>query len=406
MSVDRQPQKYGSPQGIFSIWQGMDVPTWIRLLAGRPPVHVRQALRLALVSGMSVSNSVLKLLEHLAYGAELRRYELEQPPVFIVGHWRSGTTLLHELLSHDPRLICPNLYQILSPHHCLLTEPIITPLTRWMLPKTRPMDNIRVAWDAPQEDETALCNLTAMSPYMMLAYQGQRPKYERFFELQDLTPAERERWTKAFVTFLKKVALRSKKNAKGAPVPGQRILLKSPTHSYRIRLLLDLFPQAKFIHIVRNPYDVFNSSLYLRERLFESNALGRPRHEGAEEDVCVMYDHLFRVFEADRHLVPREQFHELRFEDLELDPIGEMAKLYGQLGFDGFEALEAKLRGQLDSHRKFRKNQFEMDEALKRRIYARWRGTFERYDYPSGLAETSPVDSSQAASSRTLEQVQ
>lgn len=400
----RQKQKYGSSQGIFSIWQGMDVPTWVRLLAGRPPVHWRQTLRLALVSGMSVSNSLLKAVEQLVHGGELRRYELEHAPVFIVGHWRSGTTLLHELLSNDPRLICPNLYQILSPHHCLLTEPVVAPLTRWMLPRTRPMDNIRVSWDAPQEDETALCNLTGLSPYMMLAYQGQRWKYERFFELQELSADERERWKSAFLTFLKKVALRSEKSSR-QPVPGRRLLLKSPTHSYRIRLLLELFPQAKFIHIVRNPYDVFNSSMYLRERLFESNTLGRPRHEDAEEDVCVMYDHLFRVFEADRHLVPPEQFHELRFEDLEQDPIGELAKLYAQLGFDGFAALEDMLRGQLDSHRKFRKNQFDMDESLKRRIYARWRGTFERYHYPSGLSESPPADATESARPRVLKQV-
>jgi len=397
-------RKYGSSQGIVSIWQGMDIQTWVRLLAGRPPLHWRQALRLALVSGMSVGNTALKLVEQLAYGPELRRYELQSAPLFIVGHWRSGTTLLHELLSNDPRLICPNLYQVLSPHHCLLSEPIVAPLTRWMLPKTRPMDNIAVSWDAPQEDETALCILTGLSPYVMLAYQGQRWKYERFFEQQQLTTRERDAWNKAFITFLKKVALRNEKS-NGKPVPGQRLLLKSPTHTYRIRLLLELFPKAQFIHIVRNPYDVFNSAMHLRERLFESNGLGRPRHEGAEEDVCAMYEHLFRAFEADRHLLPPEQLHELRFEDLERDPIGELSKIYTQLGLDDFESIKSKLQGQLDIHRSFRKNQFRMDETLKRRIYQRWKPTFERYQYPHELPETSHPHHEGTSRSSTLEQV-
>ncbi|HEY4262936.1 MAG TPA: sulfotransferase, partial [Schlesneria sp.] len=104
MRVEPRQEKYGSSQGIFSIWQGMDIPNWCRLLAGGPPVHWTQALRLALVSGMSVSNSVFKMIEHLVHGAELKRYELQNPPVFILGHWRSGTTLLHELLSNDPRM--------------------------------------------------------------------------------------------------------------------------------------------------------------------------------------------------------------------------------------------------------------------------------------------------------------
>jgi hypothetical protein len=388
MPVESPQKKYGSSQGIFSIWQGMDVPNWCRLLAGRPPLHWSQALRLALVTGMSVSNSLLKFVEQLVHGRQLRRYELQHPPVFILGHWRSGTTLLHELLSNDPRLICPNLYQILSPHHCLLTEAVIAPLTEWMLPKTRPMDNILIAWDTPQEDETALCNLTGMSPYLMLAYQGQRWKYERFFEMQDLTAKEQSHWKSVFLTFLKKVALRSEK-VHGGPVAGQRMLLKSPTHTYRVKLLLKLFPEAQFIHIVRNPYDVFNSAMHLRERLFEANALGRPRHEGAEEDVCGMYDHLFRVFEADRHLIPSKQFHELRFEDLEQDPIGELEKIYTQFGYDGFEAMKTTLGSRLESHRQFRKNRFEMAEETKRRLYQRWRSVFEQYDYPSGLVEHS-----------------
>jgi hypothetical protein len=385
MRVEPRQEKYGSSQGIFSIWQGMDIPNWCRLLAGGPPIHWQQTLRLALVSGMSVSNSVFKAIEHLVHGAELKRYKLQNPPVFILGHWRSGTTLLHELLSNDPRMICPNLYQILSPHHCLLTEPVVAPLTGWILPKTRPMDNMRISWDAPQEDETALCNLTGLSPYMMLAYQGQRWKYERFFELQDLTPREKQRWTTAFTTFLKKVALRHEKKL-GAPLPGQRMLLKSPTHTYRIKLMLELFPDAQFIHIVRNPYDVFNSAMHLRDRLFESNALGIPRHAGAEEDVCTMYDHLFEVFEADRHLVAPKQFHELKYEALEQDPVGELKKIYDRFGFGDFEALRTKLDGQLDSHRQFRKNRFDMAEETKQRIYDRWQSVFERYDYPSGLA--------------------
>ncbi|MFN0054591.1 MAG: sulfotransferase family protein [Planctomycetales bacterium] len=390
---------YGSAQGIFSIWQGMDAPTWCRLLAGGPPLHWRQGLRLAMVSGMSIANSLLKLAEHLAYGSKLRRYQLQHAPVFILGHWRSGTTLLHELLSNDPRLITPNLYQTLSPHHCLLSEALLAPLTRWMLPKTRPMDNIAVSWESPQEDETALCILTGLSPYVMLAYQGQRWKYERFFEQQQLTPRERDCWTEAFLTFLKKVAMRHEAR-NGTATPGARLLLKSPTHTYRIRLLLELFPTARFIHIVRNPYDVFSSAMYLRERLFEANALGRPRHGGAEEDVWAMYEHLFRVFEADRHLLPPKQFYELRFEDLERDPIGQLAGLYAHLELDGFDSLAATLGAQLDQHRSFRKNQFEMSGALRRRIFQRWQPLFERYDYPSGLAEHPPSDAAAAPGHR------
>src|SRR5262249_7885322 len=155
---------------------------------------------------------------------------------------------LHNLLSLDPQFTCPNLYHILCPHHFLLTESFVTRLTEWMLPKTRPMDNMEISWKAPQEDETALCNLTLISPYLMLAFQGIRPVYDRFFDLKRLTPAESKLWKSEFIRFLKKITLKNHKT----------LLLKSPSHTFRIPLLLELFPDAKFVNIVRNPYDVFS----------------------------------------------------------------------------------------------------------------------------------------------------
>ena len=41
-------------------------------------------------------------------------------PVFVIGHWRAGTTLLHELLVRDPRHTYPNTYDCFGPNHFLL----------------------------------------------------------------------------------------------------------------------------------------------------------------------------------------------------------------------------------------------------------------------------------------------
>src|SRR5579871_3279757 len=177
--------QFGSSQGIFTIWQGMDFPTMLRFLALGPRMHWSKASRICLAAPMCVGNSILGSIEHLLYDRKVRDFQLAESPVFILGHWRSGTTLLHNLLSLDPQFICPNLYQILSPHHFLLTESFVTRLTEWMLPKTRPMDNMEISWKAPQEDETAICNLTLLSPYMMLAFQGQRSLYGRYFDLKE-----------------------------------------------------------------------------------------------------------------------------------------------------------------------------------------------------------------------------
>ena len=33
----------------------------------------------------------------------------------------------------------------------------------------------------------------------------------------------------------------------------KRIVLKSPAHTARVRVLLELFPKARFVHIIRDP---------------------------------------------------------------------------------------------------------------------------------------------------------
>ena len=64
------------------------------------------------VVGMVVCliHSILGAIQKLVYGRRIRRTTL-RPPIFILGHWRTGTTLLHELLSLDPRHGYPTSYQ-------------------------------------------------------------------------------------------------------------------------------------------------------------------------------------------------------------------------------------------------------------------------------------------------------
>ena len=370
-----KPKYKGSSQGPFCIWQGMDFPNWVRMLRTGPPLHWSQSLRLALVTGLSINNSFLGLAEKLIYGGRVRRQELIAPPVFILGHWRSGTTLLHNLMSLDPQFTTSNLYEVLAPHHFLLTEAVTTRLTAAFLPKTRPMDNMEISWDSPQEDETALLNMTTLSPYQMCAHNSSPEKYNRYFDLRQLTAQEKETWKRAFLTFLKKITVRDHK----------RILLKSPTHSFRIPVLLEMFPDAKFVNIVRNPYAVYTSTVHLRKTIFSENSLSRPNFAGVEEEVFAVYDQLFRTYEADKALLRPGQLHELKFEDLEQDPVGEMRKVYEGVGLDGFSTVEAAINARLDSLRKYRKNEYDLEESLKRQIYERWSPAFERYGYPSGL---------------------
>ncbi len=234
---------------------------------------------------------------------------------------------------------------------------------------------MKVSWTAPQEDEMALLNLTLISPYFLLAFQGDRKHYKDFFDLDNLSTSDREMWKREFIYFLKKITLKS----------GRQMLLKSPSHSYRIPILLETFPNAHFINIVRNPYAVYSSSVHLRRKLFVANGLSKPNYVGMEEDTCVTYEELFKRYHATRHMVHPDRLVEIRYEELEEDPVREMRKIYNHFGWENFATVEKSINTQLEGLREYKKNEFHMDPELKRKVYTRFRDVFDRYDYPSEL---------------------
>jgi hypothetical protein len=189
---------------------------------------------------------------------------------------------------------------------------------------------------------------------------------------RNLSSAELARWKSALRTFVKKILLRTP----AAP------LLKSPAHTGRIPLLLELFPDARFVYIVRNPYDVFASTRHLQRVLFETNSLGRGEPPDLDERILATYSRLYDAYHLHRALVPPDRRIELRFEDLEADPLATLGRAYAHLGLAGFDALRAILAPDLPALRSHRKNRYELGEPTKRLIATRWRPAFARYGYP------------------------
>src|SRR5262249_48308178 len=101
-------------------WIGCGVFAWVRLLAQSPgAVACSKCYVAAAVSAVSTFNTSLSLLQHTIYGRSVSRTSIRRAPIFIIGHWRTGTTLLHEMLIRDPRHAFPTTFECLSPHHFL-----------------------------------------------------------------------------------------------------------------------------------------------------------------------------------------------------------------------------------------------------------------------------------------------
>jgi hypothetical protein len=353
----------------------MTVGVWLRFAARNgfriSPTRWPMAVLITLVS---LFNTLLWLVKELIYGGGVEKSELTHAPIFIVGHWRSGTTYLHELLVLDDRFAFPTTYECFAPSHFLVSDWLIARYMKFLLPSKRPMDNMAAGWDLPQEDEFALCNLGVGSPYTTMGFPNRPPQDVEYLDLKDLDETQRARWKAGMLSFLKDVAYRK-------PRP---IVLKSPAHTARIRTLLELFPQAKFVHIVRDPVNVFMSTVRLWRSLYDVQGLQVDDGHDITEYVLSTFERMYDSFEEDRTLLKENQYYEVRYEDLVADPVEQVRAMYQKLDLGDFEHVRPKLEAFLEAKKDYQTNRFEPPEEVRAIVGERWGEFARRYGYANG----------------------
>lgn len=354
------------------MWEGCDFFAWLKLLfRNRCLVHPRQWYIAVVITFVSFTNTLLRLLQDAIYGRAIRATKLAEPPIFILGHWRTGTTLLHELLIRDERFGFPTTFECMMPNHFLLTEGIFLRWLRFLMPSTRPMDNMKAGFDRPQEDEFAMCMFGVGSPYLTIAFPNHPPQGQEYLDLENVPPAGLRRWKRALKQFLKRVTYQS----------GKRLVLKSPPHTARIKTLAPMFPGALFIHIVRDPYVVFPSTMNLWRTLYKAHGLQTPTYEGLEELVLQTFARVYERLAEGKKVLSPTQFYELRYEDLLKDPAGEMRKIYDHFHLGAFDLYLPRLQEYLASIQGYETNKYQLTDEQRAALAKRWGAVIERYGY-------------------------
>ena len=350
----------------------MGCAAWLRLLTRNRFAIAPSCWHWAItISVAAVRNTFFHGVQEMIWGRRIKQTRIVHAPVFVIGHWRSGTTLLHELLALDERHACPTTYECIFPSHFLVTERWFTRWYRFLMPPRRPVDRMRMGWTRPQEDEFALCNLGQSSPYLTIAFPNRGPQCDDYFDLEQVPADARQRWKECYLRFIRQLTVRD----------SRRVVLKSPTHTFRIRLLLDLFPDARFVHIVRNPYVIFPSTISLWRSLYTYQGLQRPTFEGLEEYVFDTFVRLHARLDETRSLVAPSRFCEVRYEDLIADPVGQVRAIYQQLDLGDVEPVLPALRRHVAEIAVHTPNRHELPPALLERITERWGHVIRRYGY-------------------------
>lgn len=260
---------------------------------------------------------------------------LPHGPVVVLGYYRSGTTHLQEVLLQDRRFGYMNFYQGYFPTAFNSTEAWVKPVFERIIRASgflHPAHGVPFGFDLPAEDDVAL----TAAGFRLAANWGQifpdrfRELYGRTGFCDAMHPDDEAEFVAVLNDLLWRVS-----RANGH----RRLLLKSPPHTGRLGLLARIWPDARFVFIRRDPRDVFASNLGLW-RSFEGQHLRAPRDPAAvREHIAWSHDRAHTNYERDRELLAPGRLVELTYEDLLADPLGQLARIYGGLGLDGFDEV-------------------------------------------------------------------
>ena len=353
--------------------------------------------RAARILALSALAAPLRGAERLTYAGRVNAVVLEPPPLFILGFARSGTTHLQNLITQDARFGYFTTWQGAMSPFALIGRGRLKRLMEKGMAKagggraqTRPMDDVTISLDSPHEEDLALANESHMSFVHQLSFPQRTmqllDKYVMMGTRADgepsggLSPRELSRWERTYLNVLRKASLLA---------DGKPLVLRNTVNTGRVEHLLRLFPHAKFIHIVRNPYTLYPSLLHLYRTLLPLYQLDRYDREEMERLSVDIYRQVMTKYLRDRARIPPGQLAEVRYEDLERDPLGALARLYRELDLPDWNEARPRVDAYLQTLSRYRKNSFSMDRAALDRVTEHWGFAVDAWGYeppPTGAA--------------------
>jgi len=329
------------------------------------------ARRIALYSYLS---RPLQVLQNNINRRMIRRTDLSgRAPVFVIGHWRSGTTFLHYLLSKDPRFGYLCNYQALIFNIALLSKRMMRALSRPFFPTERPQDNIKMSPYYPAEEEQPFTTISTRSGMHSFFFPRNRSYFDKYNLFKSITAKEKKHWQKDYLYLLKNISLYNEHKP---------LLLKNPHNTSRVKELLELFPDAKFIFLHRDPYTTYKSMMHLFDSVVRTQFFQKVSDEEIRELVIYMYRETLRKYMDDRSRIPDGNLIEVPYAELSAEPVKTVENIYAALGLPGFNDAEPSMRRHLEKVGDYKKNIFrELPPDSKARIARELDFYFEAFGY-------------------------
>jgi len=321
----------------------------------------------------------LRWYEIITKDSEIRNHKLEHPPLFILGHWRSGTSFLQTLLAKDPNRGFLHKYASVFPESFLSSESIIKPVAKKItdtFETKRNISEISVSWEWDTPGELDIAMITLISPYSphwghVFPADRFNDYMEKYAYFNTTTSEEERRWKETCRYLINKVSIRNTK---------KQLIIKSPANTARIEQLLDLYPKAKFVYIHRNPFDVFYSNLKMWHVILDNLSFQKIDQQQIVKYVLETYKKILSSYLDKRCIIPEGNLVELRYETFVQDPIVGLHRIYNELSLGGFEEALPYFQKFLSSQ-KNRSSAYHYESEIISRIEKEWGFSLREWPY-------------------------
>lgn len=352
---------------------GTSFLNWMKLLIeNRFKIDWQFIPKALYVTMMILTLTPFRIYEKRKFDKELENTEIV-PPLFIVGHFRSGTTFLHYLMGQDKSLAYVSTLETMAPWVFLGSEKLFKEIVKKHLPDKRPMDDLEMEADLPYEEEYALANFTPYSFYHGWFFLRRINYYFRRYVLfEGVNEKIKKEWKEAYIHLLKKITYKH---------DGKRILLKSPVNTGRIKLLLEIFPEAKFIHIYRNPYKVYLSTWRLYEKILPIFSFQHVEKEEIDRFIIEFYKAVYKKYFEEKNLIPEGNLVEISYEEFVKNPLDRLKEIYKKLDLSGFEEAKPFFKKYIEKHKNYKPHSYVITNKIREKIYKEWKFAFDELGY-------------------------
>ncbi len=351
---------------------GADRKTFKGIMEGRE-IDPGYKGKYRLTNAISCILSLFAPIQDSRYAKQLADKPLEHDPLFILGHWRSGTTFVHNVFSCDEHFGYNTTYQTVFPHLMMWGQPFFKKIMSWLMPDKRNTDNMDLATDLPQEEEFALAEMMPYSAYNFWFFPRYWQEYvDKYLIFKDITPEELKIFEETFVKLIK-ISMWN--------THGTQFLSKNPPHTGRVKELVEMFPNAKFIYLMRNPYTVFESTRSFFDGTMAPLKFQDFSMEQMEKEILTTYVKMYDKYQADKALVPEGNLIEVKFEDFEADAFGMTEHIYDALSLPGFAESRDAIEKYVGGKKGYKKNKYKYDDRTVKMVQENWGFALKDWHY-------------------------